>query len=111
MIKMTDILLILPAVGSPQFYIKPENELGFNSYKWKTRLTRVPQGLLSIGTVLHNLGYDVDILDCRLHYEKGRKHFFEVLKKRSKDVRLLIGISLMTAQINNALGIIDAIKS
>lgn len=108
---MTDVLLILPAVGPPQFYVKPENELDFDSYKWKTRLTRVPQGILSIGTVLHNLGYDVDILDCRLHYENGRKHFLEVLKKRSKDVRLLIGISLMTAQIKSALDIIDAIKS
>lgn len=107
---MTDVLLILPPLGPPDFYIKPEKELDLDSYKWKTRLTRVPQGLLSIGTVLYNLGYRVDILDCRLHYTNGREHFLDVLKKKSKDVRLLIGISLMTAQIPCVLEIIDTIR-
>lgn len=107
---MTDVLLILPPLGVPELYTKPESKLDFESYKWKIRLTRVPQGLLSIGTFLHNLGYDIDILDCRLHYTNGREDFLSVLKKRSKDVGILVGISVMTDQIPIVLEIINTIK-
>lgn len=107
---MTDVLLIQPFVGPPHLYTKPEGELDFESYKMKTRITRVPQGLLSIGTFLHNLGYNVDILDCRLHYVSGHEHFLNVLKERVKNTKILIGISVMTTYIVQVLEIIDIIK-
>lgn len=104
-----DVLLILPPVGPPEVYCKPENELGPN-YKWKLRLTRVPQGLLSIGTVLYNLGYNVEIFDSRLHYTEGRKEFYRYLRSKVEKARLLIGMTVMTQMIPQVLRMIDTIK-
>lgn len=107
---MADVLLIQPPVGPADFYTKPESKLDYKSYRQKTRITRVPQGSLSIGTVLHNLGYDVDIFDCRLHYTNGREYCLNMLGERAKNTKLLIGISVMTSYIAQVLEIMDAIK-
>lgn len=107
---MIDVLLIMPPVGDAQLYTKSEDKLDTHSYKWKTRITRVPQGLLSIGTFLHNRGYNVDILDCRLHYMNGREHFSNILRERTRNTKLLIGISVMTGQVAQTLKIIDIIR-
>lgn len=105
-----DILLIQPAIGNPNHFNKPEKELDKESYAWKTRETRVPQSLLSLGTILDSKGYKVGILDCRLHYSRGYENYIKKLKGEIKNTTLLIGISVMTPYIKETLEIIKAIK-
>jgi len=99
-----DVLLVLPPVGPNYIYSKPRGwfrQNDFTNYKWILRLTRVPQGLLSIGTVLDAAGYTVKIIDCRLHLNNLENY----LREHIKATRLFVGISVLTMQIQSALGI------
>ena len=107
---MHDILLILPIIGPPQYYEHPRNTYDFESYKWILRLTRVPQGLLSIATMLEQKNFSVKIFDCRLHLICSAERLEKDLRREIRATKLCVGISVLTFQIGMALQISEMVK-
>ena len=100
------VLLVLPPVGPLDLYAVPEQNLASDRLAWKKRLTRVPQGLLSIATWLHQNSYSVRIFDSRLHL-KTLQHD---LCKAINETRLYVGISVLTMHIDFALKLNQLVK-
>ncbi|MFH1401641.1 MAG: radical SAM protein [Parcubacteria group bacterium] len=76
--------------------IKPKNIYGYSAYP--------PLGLLTIGTVLYENGYDVEIINAA-----AQRNYKELLLKKCKGV-LAVGITSYTSEIKSALEITDIIK-
>lgn len=95
---MHDVLLVLPPVGPLDLYAVPESQLAPERLFWKRKLTRIPQGLLSIATWLSQNGYSAKIFDSRLHLNHWGD-FFEAVKQ----TRLFVALSVYTMHIDFAL--------
>lgn len=76
--------------------VKPGNIYGYSAYP--------PLGLLTIGTVLHEKGYDVRIIDVA-----AQKDYRRQLQEECKDA-VLIGIGCYTSEIKSAIEVTDFIK-
>lgn len=107
---MYDALLILPPAGLAYDYMLPENELTPDRLVWKRRLTRIPQGLLSLATFLHQNGFSVKVFDCRFHMMRGQD-FIKDFTDAVKQTRLFAGITVYTAHIEVSLQFNKLIKS
>lgn len=64
-----------------------------------------PLGLLAIGTVIKQLGYEVKLIDYLVEDNPEK-----ILKEELDDHVLCVGLSVMTPQIANALEISQAVK-
>ena len=107
---MHDVLLILPVVGPPNLYTVPRGSLQGQDLKWYRRLTRVPQGLLSIGSWLEQHGFSVKLFDSRLHLLRGPQGLEDDLRTEIRETRLFVGISVLTMHIAQALEISRVVK-
>lgn len=76
--------------------VKPENIYGYGAYP--------PLELLTVGTVLYENGYDVEIINAA-----AQKNYKELLLEKCKDA-FIVGITSYTSEIKNAIEIIDTIK-
>lgn len=65
----------------------------------------IPLGLLHLATILNNNGYEVKIIDTNFE-----KNYLKLFSKELKDA-LLVGITVNTSQVKDALEISMAIKS
>ena len=102
---MNDILLIFPPLNS-HLYVKARQLYSEEEYKWILRLTRVPQGLISIAKYLEQNGYSVDILDCRFHLQDLELE----IQRRVSNTSLCVGLGVLTTQINDSIRISEYIK-
>lgn len=66
----------------------------------------MPLGILYLGSYLNSKGYKVKLLDTRL---RNKSEFFKGLKEDLSEV-VLVGLSVMTPCIGNALGITKFVK-
>jgi radical SAM superfamily enzyme YgiQ (UPF0313 family) len=103
---MHDVLLVLPPVGPLDLYAVPEEKLASDRLFWKRKLTRIPQGLLSIATWLNQNGVSVKIFDCRFHINSLEHDLTEEIKQ----TRLYVAISVYTMHIEFALKLNALIK-
>jgi magnesium-protoporphyrin IX monomethyl ester (oxidative) cyclase len=69
--------------------------------------TNIPIGILSIGTYINDNGYDVDIIDCRIH---KKSEILPIIKSKIRKDTICVGFSMMTMQIGHGLELIDHIK-
>jgi len=76
--------------------IKPRNIFGYSSYP--------PLELLTIGTMMHENGYDVKIVNAAT-----QKNYKELLLEECKDA-FIVGLTGYTSEIKSAIEITDFIK-
>ena len=103
---MHDVLLILPPVGPLHLYTTPEEKLSLVDQKWLRRLTRVPQGALSIASYLEQNGVSTKIFDSRFHLKNLKKDLIQAFK----ETRSLAGISVFTMHISFALQVSKLVR-
>lgn len=97
---MSEIILINPAIS--------RQRIGYT--KLEDVRIREPPGILALGTYLHENGISVKILDVVPYHEVGDESYLTILEKEL-DNAICVGISVMTAQISNALLISQFIKN
>jgi radical SAM superfamily enzyme YgiQ (UPF0313 family) len=104
---MQDVLLVLPPVGPLDLYAVDESRLAPERLFWKRKLTRIPQGLLSIATWLNQNGFTAQIFDSRLHLATLERDLTAAIKQ----TKLYVGISVYTMHIDFALKLNALIKN
>lgn len=108
-----DVLLVNPVVGPEDLYVTPYHKLSVDRQIWFKRLTRIPQGLLSIASWLKQHGYTTKIFDSRLHLLNGgspTESLINDLRKEVENTRLFVGLSVLTMHIPQALMIAGLIR-
>jgi radical SAM superfamily enzyme YgiQ (UPF0313 family) len=76
--------------------IKPKNIFAYSAYP--------PLELLTIGTILHENGYNVRIINAA-----AQKNYKELLRKECKDA-FVVGITCYTSEVKSAIEITDFVK-